>query len=67
MRLWRCLRLRRLNHPAAATSPSRFRCVSVAALALRTRADHRRVMDAEIETTLALSLVGIGAVATGAL
>jgi hypothetical protein len=67
LRLRRRLRLRRLNQPAEATSPSRFRCVSVAALALPTPADDDRFVDAEMTTTLALSLVGIGAVATGAL
>jgi hypothetical protein len=75
---WR-LRLSRLStaplaaehrpHPAPidATNPTRFRGVSVATLVWLASTDHHRSMDSETTMTLALSLVGIGAVATGAL
>jgi hypothetical protein len=76
MRLRRRLRLPRLSiaplaahlpTPIDATNPTRFRGVSVATLVPLASTDHHRPMDVETTMTVALTLVGVGAVATGAL
>jgi peptidoglycan/LPS O-acetylase OafA/YrhL len=60
-------RLALADAPGPATIRTRFRCVSVAGLVPpRANVDHP-VMDAQMKSTLALSFVGIGAVATGLL
>jgi hypothetical protein len=55
------------HKPPRATNPTRFRDVSVATLVRLASTDHHLPVDVETTMTVAIVLVGIGAVATGAL
>jgi hypothetical protein len=57
----------RTHTPPLMTNPSWFRGVSIATLVPLAPTSHHRSMDPETTMTLAVALVGIGAVATGAL